>query len=69
MVRLKAGGPLMTVRFEIDELLLCVWIDAGGRTRRATYSPQQLDWIPTDSPVWVDVLLRLSSRWPVVVAC
>ena len=69
LVRLKSGGPVMTVKFEIDQLLLCAWIDSGGRTRRATYSPEQLDLVHTDSPVWLKVLLRLSSRWPVVAAC
>lgn len=67
-VRLKGGGPLMAVKFEIDGLLLCTWIDAAGRTRRATYSPHQLDLVDTERLVWLKVLLRLSTRWPVVAA-
>lgn len=69
LVRLKAGGPVMAVKFEVDELLLCAWIDAAGRTRRQTYSPDQVDLVHSDSMIWLKVFLRLSTRWPVVAAC
>lgn len=59
----------MAVKFRVDELMLCAWMDAAGRTRRATYGAQELDLVHTDSLIWLKVLLRLADRWPVVAAC
>ena len=69
MVRLNTGGPLMSVRFHVHDLLLCAWTDAAGRTRRATYSADQLELVAANPILWVRVLARLSSRWPVVAGC
>lgn len=66
LVRLRQGGPLMAIKFATDELLLCVWVDASGRTQRATFAPDQL--VP-DGHVWVRALARLTTRWPVVALC
>jgi uncharacterized protein YodC (DUF2158 family) len=66
LVRLKAGGPIMVVKFKIATLLLCVWTNRQGRTQRETFAPGQLELIRHDSPAWLLALSRLSSRWHVV---
>ncbi|MBK6008654.1 DUF2158 domain-containing protein [Ramlibacter ginsenosidimutans] len=68
LVRLKDGGPLMSVKFAIGVLLLCVWTDPGGRARRGTFSHHQLELVTDAELLWVRVAARLASRWHVVAA-
>ena len=44
IVRLRAGGPLMTVEDirPSDSLVQCVWIDARGRARRDAFHHKAL---------------------------
>ncbi|MBC5781492.1 DUF2158 domain-containing protein [Ramlibacter sp. USB13] len=65
-VRLKAGGPTMSVELLVGNLLLCAWVDPAGRSRRGTFSWHQLQSM--DAPLWLDALQRLSARWSVVAA-
>jgi len=59
----------MAVKFQVEDLHLCAWVDPMGRTRRATFSAEQLELVYTEALVWLKVFLRLSERWPVVAAC
>jgi uncharacterized protein YodC (DUF2158 family) len=68
LVRLGNDGPLMAVKFTIGDLVLCVWSDAAGRTRRGTFSRQQLHVVGDRELLYVRVLARLASRFPVVAA-
>jgi uncharacterized protein YodC (DUF2158 family) len=67
-VRLVEGGPVMTVEGHVNHLLLCVWLDEVGRVRRETFSPQQLEACLPEHTTWLKALVRLSSKWKVVVA-
>lgn len=69
LVRLKGGGPMMAVKFQVQDLLLCVWQDASGRVRRATFAPRQLEILHRAPPTWIHVVERISTRWPVVAVC
>lgn len=69
LVRLKAGGPLMAVKFQVHDLLLCVWQDASGRVRRATFALHQLELVHRAEPLWIRALESLSRRWPKVALC
>jgi hypothetical protein len=68
LVRLGYDGPLMAVKFTIGDLALCVWSDAVGRTRRGTFSRHQLHVVSDRELLFVRVLARLASRFPVVAA-
>jgi uncharacterized protein YodC (DUF2158 family) len=63
MVRVRGGGPLMTVHAEVAGLLLCSWLDATGRSCRQTFSPTQLQHDHAAEQVGVTVMKRLASRW------
>lgn len=69
LVCLKTGGPTMVVRFPVQQLLLCAWVDAGGRTRRGTFAPDQLEGVYTVQTVVVRLMTRLATRWRVVAEC
>lgn len=69
LVRLKAGGPLMAVKFQVHDLLMCVWQDPSGRVRRATFAAHQLEILHRSQPAWLRVVERISTRWPVVAVC
>ena len=62
-VRLKAGGPVMTVQSRVEQLVLCVWMDETGRVHRQTFSPRELEAPPDQQMIWVRALARLSARW------
>jgi uncharacterized protein YodC (DUF2158 family) len=51
IVRLRAGGPLMTVEDirPSDSLVQCVWIDARGRARRDAFHHKAL--VEASSPL------------------
>jgi uncharacterized protein YodC (DUF2158 family) len=68
LVQLRTGGPVMTVRFPVEQFVLCAWMDASGRERRATFSRDQLRIARTAFPIWLTATARLASRWPVVAA-
>ncbi len=42
-VRLKSGGPLMTINeIEDDGTVTCVWFDASGKLQYANFKPEVL---------------------------
>jgi hypothetical protein len=59
----------MSVRFTVADLLLCDWMDAAGRSRRATFSADQLEHVEHTELFPTRVLARLAQRWPVVAVC
>ena len=68
-MQLKTGGPVMAVRFPVDQLLLCAWVDANGVTRRSTFSPSQLKIVHHVLPVWARAAAALSTRWNRIAIC
>jgi len=64
-VRLRTGGPWMTVQGEVGELFLCSCMDATGAEFRQTYSPRQLEHSDRDHLICVRALKRLALRWTV----
>ena len=53
----------------VEQLILCAWVDPGGRTRRATFSPDQLVLLRGSETLVVRVVSSLSRRWRVVAEC
>ena len=42
-VRLKSGGPLMTINeIEDDGTVTCVWFDTSGKLQYANFKPEVL---------------------------
>ncbi len=68
IVQLKSGGPLMAIKVHVDELLLCEWLSAEGRTCRGTFRAHQVH-LTSAQPLWVRVASRLCERMPVVAIC
>ncbi|MGE4505376.1 MAG: YodC family protein [Desulfovibrionaceae bacterium] len=51
VVRLKSGGPKMTiVKVEslLEEQLFCVWIDSKQKEQRAAYPPEAVQYTEDD---------------------
>jgi uncharacterized protein YodC (DUF2158 family) len=42
LVRLRSGGPLMTVETVKDSVVDCIWTDPNGQTDEATFSAEVL---------------------------
>jgi uncharacterized protein YodC (DUF2158 family) len=68
IVRLHSGGPAMTVKVCIDDLLLCEWLDARGITHRGTFRAGQVH-LASSQPLWLRVANRLCERKPFVAIC
>ena len=68
-VRLKSGGPVMTVHAQVEHLLLCVWMDEIGRVRRQAFAPRELEAAPDAQAAWIHALAQLSKRWRVAATC
>ena len=68
-VRLRTGGPVMTVLKPVEHLVMCVWIDEVGRVQRQTFAPDELVAHDSGHLVWLRVLARLSSRFTVASPC
>lgn len=66
LVRLHAGGPLMTVRFPVEHLVLCAWFDNHGVVRRGTFEPRNLQLVHRELLLSVRVLRQLARKWPFV---
>lgn len=69
-VQLATGGPLMTVLYPVEHLVMCSWLDERGRVNRGTYAAREL--VGPGAPpnlTWLTVLIRLSSRWTVASNC
>jgi len=66
LVQLKTGGPVMAVRFEVDQLLLCIWTDASGAVHRRTFSKDQLQVIYKPPPLWLYAVAGLTQRSRIV---
>jgi uncharacterized protein YodC (DUF2158 family) len=64
-VRLRTGGPVMTIQGAVGDLLLCSWMDENGRVIRQTYSPRQLQHSDHSHLLAVRALKRLARRWSV----
>lgn len=65
-VRLRNGGPVMTVLGPVEHLLLCMWIDELGHVKRQTFSPNDLVAHDPGHLTWLQAVVRLSSRWNIV---
>jgi uncharacterized protein YodC (DUF2158 family) len=49
-VRLKTGGPLMTIKSWAKGLYLCTWFGPGARLEEGTFDSRMLELIePTDA--------------------
>jgi hypothetical protein len=58
----------MAVHLPVGHLLLCTWFDGDGRTRRGTFSQSELQPPFFTPPVWLETLMKLSSRCKLVAA-
>jgi uncharacterized protein YodC (DUF2158 family) len=54
VVRLKSGGPTMTVEEIDDAAAYVVWMDAKGSVSRDSFPPQLLETIAKDTIAFSD---------------